>query len=191
MRSPRMMLAVKSLNDLLLAVGLAQVFDFQDVLARRPLLLELDEWALDVRPCKFGDLQALDFLAARLHLARTRTGGKARDEFGQLRNFLFALRVLRLDLRTYLCLGHDHVVICAGVGDDGFVVNVSNVGANAVEKVAIVRDGDDDAVVHVQKSLQPVDRIQVKVVRGFVEQQGLRMTEQGLRQQHADFLSAL
>ncbi len=57
--------------------------------------------------------------------------------------------------------------------------------------MAIVRNGDDDAVVDIEKSLQPVDGIQVEVVGGLVEQQGLRMAEQGLRQQHADFLSAL
>ena len=52
------------LNDLVLAVRLTQMFDFQNVFARRPLLLELDERALDVRLGQFGDLQPLDFLAA-------------------------------------------------------------------------------------------------------------------------------
>jgi hypothetical protein len=41
------------------------------------------------------------------------------------------------------------------------------------------------------KSLQPVNRIQIQVVRRLIQQQSLRMTEQRLRQQHADFLSAL
>jgi len=44
---------------------------------------------------------------------------------------------------------------------------------------------------YVQKSLQPVDRVQVKVVRRLVKEQSLRMPEQSLGQQHADLLSAL
>ena len=79
----------------------------------------------------------------------------------------------------------------AGVGDDGFVIDIGDVRADAVEEVAVVRDGDDDAVVGVEKSLQPVDRIEIEVVGRFVEQQSLRMAEESLRQQHADFLSAL
>ena len=38
----------KLADDFLLAVRLTQMFDLQDVLARRPFLLEFDEWALDV-----------------------------------------------------------------------------------------------------------------------------------------------
>ncbi len=167
------------------------MLDFEDVFARRSLLLELDERACDVRSGEFGNLQALDFLAPRLHLAGPRAGGEARDEFVQLGNLLFALGVLRLDLRTHLRLGHHHVVIAAGVGDDSFVIDVGDVGANAVQKMPVVRDGNDDAVVDIQKSLQPVNGIEVEVVRRFVEQQRLRMPEQSLRQQDPDFLSTL
>ena len=54
-----------------------------------------------------------------------------------------------------------------------------------------MRDRDHHPVVGIQKSLQPVDRIQVQVVRRLIQQQRLRMPEQGLRQQYPDFLSAL
>lgn len=94
----------------------------------------------------------------------------------------FTLRVLRFDLRTNLRFRNDHVVVGAGVGDDRLVVNVGDVRANAVQKMPVVRNRDDDAVVDVQESLQPVNRIQVEVVRRFVEQQGLRMAEQSLGQ---------
>ena len=63
--------------------------------------------------------------------------------------------------------------------------------ADAVQKVTVVGDDDDHAVIVIQEVLQPVDRIQVEVVRGLVQQQGLGMPEQRLREQHADFLSAL
>src|SRR5471030_269786 len=55
----------------------------------------------------------------------------------------------------------------------------------------VVRDDDGNAIVVVQKFLEPVDRIQIQVVGGFVEQQGLGVAEQRLGQQHANFLSAL
>ena len=75
------------------------MLDLENVLARRPLLLEFDEWTRDVGSRQFRHLQAFDFLAPRLHLARPRAGGEARNEFVQLRDFLFALRVLRFNLR--------------------------------------------------------------------------------------------
>ena len=159
--------------------------------AGRALLLELDVGPLDVRARQFRYLQPLYFFSARLHLARTRAGGKAGNEFVQLRNLLLALCILRFDLRSDLGFRHHHIVIGARVSDDGLVVDVGDVGADAVEEVAVVRDHDHHAVVLVKKSLQPVDGIQVEVVRWFVEQQSLGMPKQGLRQQHADFLSAL
>ncbi len=57
--------------------------------------------------------------------------------------------------------------------------------------MAVVRDHDQGAVVVVQEALQPVDRIQIKVVGRFVQQQRLRIAEQRLGQQHANFLPAL
>ena len=110
---------------------------------------------LDLR--QLGDLQTLHFLAPRLHLAGAGAGGEARDELVKLRNLLFALRVLRFDLRTDLGLGHHHVVVCAGVGDDGFVIDVGDVGANPVQEMTIVRDDDHHAFILIQKALQPVD----------------------------------
>src|SRR5580704_14460633 len=76
------------------AVGLAQMFNFQNVFAGGALRFELDVGALDVRLGQFRDLESLHFLATRLYLAGARAGGEARDEFIQLRDFLFALRVL-------------------------------------------------------------------------------------------------
>ena len=54
-----------------------------------------------------------------------------------------------------------------------------------------MRDRDHHAVVGIQKSLQPVDGIQIQVVGRLIQQQRLRVSEQRLRQQHADLLSAL
>ncbi len=53
-----------------------------------------------------------------------------------------------------------------------------------------MRDHHQHAFVLIQEILQPVNRIQIQVIGGLVEQQRLGMSKQGLRQQHADFLSA-
>ena len=172
-------------------VGLGNALNFQNVLARRPLLLELQEGTLNIGPCKFRDLEALHFFASGLHLARPCAGGESGDKFVQLGNLLFALSILPLDLRTNLRLGDHHVVVRARVRDNGFVIDVGNVSAHAVQKVAIVRDDDQHAVVFIEKTLEPVDRIQIKVVRWFVEQQRLRMSEQSLREKYPHFLAAL
>ena len=84
-------------------------------------------------------------------------GRKALDEFVQLLDFLLALRVLRLDAGADLGLLQHHVVVAAGVGDDGFVVDVGDVRADFVEEMAIVRDDDQAALVTDQVILQPVD----------------------------------
>src|SRR5208282_3577271 len=72
----------------------------------------------------------------------------------------------------------------------GLVVDVGNVRANAVEEMAIVRDHDQYSLILIQKILQPVDRVEIQMVGGFVEQQRLWMSEESLRQQHSHFLSA-
>ena len=97
----------------------------------------------------------------------------------------------RLDARADLRLRQHHVVVAAGVGDDRLVVDVGDVRADRVQEVAIVRDDDQRAVVADEELAQPVDRVEVEVVRRLVEQQRLRMAEQRLRQQHAHLLAAL
>ena len=118
-------------------------------------------------------------------------GGEAGDEVVELGDLLFALGVLRLERRADLGLGHHHVVVAAGVGDDGLVIDVGGVRGDAVEKVPVVGDGDQRAVVAVEEVLKPVDGVEIEVVGGLVEQQGFRLAEEGLGQQHADFLAAL
>jgi len=90
-----------------------------------------------------------------------------------------------------LRLGDDHVVVAADVHDHGFIVDISGVRADGIQEMAIVRDDDQHAFVLVQIFLQPMNRIEVEVVGRLVEQQRGRRTEERLRQEHANFLSAL
>jgi hypothetical protein len=124
-------------------------------------------------------------------LRGARARGKARNEFVELRDLLFPLRVFGFDARADRRLGHHHVVVAAVVHDHGFVIDVRDVRAHAIQKMAIVRDDDQHAFVFEQVVLQPVHGVEVQVVRGFVQQQGRRAAEKRLRQQHADFLPAL
>ena len=106
-------------------------------------------------------------------------------------DFLFAIGVLGFNARANLCFGHDHVVVAAVVHDDGFVVDVRGVRADAVEKMAVVRDDNKHAFVFAKIALQPVDGIKVEVVGGLVEEQRAGIAEKRLGQQHANFLPAL
>jgi hypothetical protein len=64
------------------------------------------------------------------------------------------------------------------------------VGADIVEKVTIVRDGDDRSAVTVEKVLEPVDGFEVKIVRRLVQQQRFRVPKESLRQQDPDLLAS-
>jgi len=46
--------------------------------------------------------------------------------------------------------------------------------------MAVVRDDDEDAFVGGQVILEPVDRIEIEIVGGFVEKQRSRVAEEGL-----------
>src|SRR5271166_1932142 len=82
------------------------------------------------------------------------------------------------------------ITMSSYVSNDGLVIDVGDVSTNAVEKMAVVRNHDQHALILIKKILQPVDRVQIQVVRGLVEQQRLRMPKQRLRQQHAHLLPA-
>ena len=120
-----------------------------------------------------------------------RAGGEAGDEVVELGDLLFALLVLALDAGADAGLLQHHVVVAAVVGDDGLVIDVGDVGADVVEEVAVVRDGDDGAVVADEEVLKPVDGFEIEIVGGLVEEQGLRVAEERLREQDADLLAAL
>src|ERR1700688_2974095 len=160
------------------------------MLSRRPFLLKLQVRPLYVGSRQLRNLQPLDFLAPRLDLAGAGSGCETGDELLQLVNLFFALSILRFDLRPNLRLRHHHVVVSTGVSDDRLVIDVGDVRAHAVDKMAIVRDHNQHSLILIEKILQPVDGIEIEVVGRFVEQQCLWMPKQRLRQQHTNFLSA-
>ena len=88
-------------------------------------------------------------------------------------------------------LASDHVVVAAGIRDDRLVVDVGDVRADLVQEVPVVRDDDERALIALEERLQPVDRVEVEVVRRLVEQQRVRAPIERLRQEHADLLAPL
>ena len=160
-------------------------------LAGGALHLEADEGAGDVGAGEFAGGEALYFLLAGVDLRGAGAGGEAGDEVVELGDLLLALLVLALDAGADAGLLEDHVVVAAGVGDDGLVVDVGGVGADVVEEVPVVRDGDDGAVVAIEEVLEPVDGLEVEVVGGLVEEQRFGVAEEGLGEEDADLLAAL
>ncbi len=136
-------------------------------------------------------MQPLDFFLARGGLRGTRAGRKTRDEFVELRDLFLALRVFGFDAGANRHLRKHHVVVAAVVHDDGLVVDVGDVRADTVQKMAVVRNHDQDTLVFEEIILKPVNGIEIEVVRGLVEQQDLGIAEQSLRQQDANLLAAL
>ena len=57
--------------------------------------------------------------------------------------------------------------------------------ADAVQKVPIVRNDHHRAIAFVQHAFEPADRVDIEVVRRFVEQQDIGIAEQRLREQYA------
>src|SRR5882762_4492989 len=152
---------------------------------------EFDERALNVGSGELGGLQAFDFFLSRSGLGRTSAGGKARNEILQLGDFLFAHLVFGFDARADGGLGEDHVVVAANVGDNGFVVDVGNVGADFIEEMAVVRNDDENAFVGGQVILEPMDGIEVEIVGGLIEKERGRVAEKGLGEKDANFLAAV
>ncbi len=116
---------------------------------------------------------------------------EALNEVVELRDFLLALRVVGFDPGANLRFRHHHVVVAAGIRDDRLVVDVGDMRADRVQEMPVVRDDDQRALVTVEELFEPVNRVEVEVVRGLVEQQRFGMTEKRLREQHAHLLAAL
>ncbi len=183
--------SAESIDDNMVPVGLANPFRFQNMFAGRAQLIEANVGASDIRPCQLAGLQPLHFLFARGHLAGSRTGRKPRDKFIQLRDLLFALLILRFQSRPHLRLGQHHIVVATGVGDDGLVIDVCNMRANVIQEITIVRNRDQRTFAVGKKVFQPVDGVQIQIVRRLIQQQRLRIAEQSLCQQNSHLLTAL
>ena len=165
--------------------GLADVGDEEDVLAH---LSVGREGHPGVAAGGGGDLLQGDLLQQFAPggglLALGLVGGEAGDELLQLLGLLLVLLVLVLHQVLHELGGVVPEVVVAHVHLDLVVVDVHDVGADGVEEVAVVADHNHRALKVQQEVLQPVHRVDVQVVGGLVQQQDVRIAEQGLGQQH-------
>ena len=109
-----------------------------------------------------------------------------RDELLQLGDAILHARVGGKEALARL-RGRDHViVVIARIHAERAVVEVAHVRADAVQKVAVVRDDDHRRVAGIQHVLEPADRVDVEVIGRLVEEQDVRVGEQRLCEQHAE-----
>ena len=151
------------------SVRLRKVFDLEGMSSRRSPDVESDERPLNIGLRKLRRLQPFHFLLARGHLRRACARCESRDELLQLGDLFVSLRVARFDAGAHLGLGEHHVVVTAGVSDDGLIIDVRDMRADLVQKMAVVRNDDETSAIGAQVILEPVDGIEVEVVRGFVQ----------------------
>ena len=170
----------------LVAVGLAQVLDVEDVLAARARLFETQRGRAARATHQFFHLDAFDLLKPALRLRGLGVlGAEALDPSALARNFVLGARDGGLLALADGGFVDDKGRVAAGVERDGAVVDVEGVGGDVVEKALIVRDDDRATSIVGQEFLQPTNSQDVEVVGWLVEQQDVRAADQNLRQEHA------
>ena len=90
--------------------------------------------------------------------------------------------------RACFCSSQARVV--ALVGDAPAAVELEDPAGDVVEEVAVVRDGDDRALVLGEVLLEPRHRLGVEVVGGLVQQQQVGRAQQQPAERHAAALAA-
>ncbi|MNM24563.1 hypothetical protein D3C81_349960 [compost metagenome] len=151
-------------------------------------LFEADERAHAARWLDFGQLDLVDLLGAGSGLLGFRgVGREAADERLQFGDLGFLLGVVRQQLLAGLGRRGHVLVVVAREQTQLAVVQVSHVGAHAVEEVTVVGNDDHGAVTRLENRFQPADGVDVQVVGRFVEQQHFRIGEQCLGQQYPQF----
>ena len=89
-------------------------------------------------------------------------------------------RLLLLEPRRVVALERDALA----------AVELEDPAGDVVEEVAVVRDGDDGALVRLEEPLEPGHRLRVEVVRRLVEEQQVGRREQQAAERDAPALAA-
>ena len=103
---------------------------------------------------------------------------------------LLLLLVGRLQGRTALRLDLHVVGVVAVVIRDRAARKLEDARGHAVEEVTVVRDDQHAARIILQEALEPLDHVDVEMVRRLVEEQKIRLAQQRLRQADARLLAA-
>ena len=82
-------------------------------------------------------------------------------------------------------------VIVAGIDLDFSIIDIRHMSADLVQEIAIMGDDDYCVLEAGEKAIQPGDGLQVELVGRLVQKQDIRVTEQGLGQQHPHLIVAV
>ena len=176
----------RAVEQLLVARAQRQVLDHDDVAARPRGLQELEPErpAPVVRRVDAHRLELLDLLELRLRLARlARLVAEPLDEALEARDLLgLPLGRLRLVDRASGPLAPPDVPRAREV-DRLAAFQLQHRSRHRLEEPAVVGDEDDRRIERLEQLLQPLERLDVEVVRRLVEQQqvGLRRESAGER----------
>src|SRR4051812_10226666 len=147
---------------------------------------ELDVGVLAARGLHVLDFQLLDLLHARGGLARLRlVGAEAAHKVFEVGDAVLGARVGVLLLLARERGRFHVVVVISRIHAEAAVVQVRHVAAHARKEMPVVRDDHHGARAPVEHVLQPADALDVEVIGRLVQQQDLRLAEEGLREQHA------
>ena len=130
----------------------------------------------------------VNHLFARRRLTRLGcVGGKPFDKGFEFLDPVLGLAVLVALLLQRQLAGLIPKRVVARVLHQLSEINVRNVRANFVQKMAVVRNNHHSVFEFAKKFLEPHDRRQIEVVRRFVEEQNVGISKKGLRQQNSHF----
>jgi len=183
---------VEALADDAVAAIDRGVLDFEHDLARFAVHLEVHPRELAAGGRHFFDSHLVEELltgCGLLCLSGVRC--EAADERLQFFDFFFgaAVLVLALFLGELACCVPEFVVTTVNV--DFAVVDIASVRADCVQEVTVMAHHDNNVFETFEVIFEPADGFQVQVVRRFIEQENVRVAEQGLCQEHANLLATV
>ena len=184
-----------AVEDADLAVGRGIAFregrEFEHHAARAPGLGETDRDGGLVGGRRREALHLFEHLDAALHLPRLRgLVPEALDEPLRLGDLFLLIEVGGpLDLPAFLPFLEVEGIVARVLGDLP-VRELGDGGHHAVEEIAVVRDDDDRAGIAFEVAFEPVDAVDVEVVRGLVEEEDVGAAEEESGEGHAHAPSA-
>ena len=165
--------------------------DLQNDVAAGALRLEHDVRVFPRRDRHILDGQLLQQLFPRGGLLRLGgVGAEALDELLQFVGLVGDLAVFVLLLLQGQLARLVPEVVVPDIDLDPAEIDIGHVGADLVQEMAVMGDDDDRVRKAEQEILQPGDGLEVEVVGRLVQEQHVRVAEQGLGQQHPHLVPA-
>jgi hypothetical protein len=169
----------------IVAEGLVHVVEFGDQLAGALALGQRERDVADAFAA-FGAFDPQPFQAAHAAFVAGAAGLDA------LADPDFFLRQQLVEARLFQALGFEPLGLAllplrkvAGKTQQAPAVEFDDAGSHCVQEAAVVGDDDGGAFPGAQHVFQPGDAFEVQVVGGFVQQQQVRLIDQGARQRDA------